>query len=370
MKIYNFLCQPKKMSDAPLSLRQVELQHVYDYEHVAIKMKKDGSYDKEKHPGLTKDVAWLFHFNEVHQKWELAHNNGDSLFESHGWPMHQDRIVAYLSRPDGEIPYQTIQVATYNAQATVPLVAHVDYDPNCACKFPKRDIEGKTYFIVHGFTYKMLVTSALPTTLVDIMVIDGIRLSEIREERARLYNELLESSERHLSVDCEAGVFAVSLLATPMLTFKYDIESDQFVLKEATTSRLFMMYARDKYFVETVKMHIMKFYSDLIPMTPLYARIDNVTLTVSATVLELLHGGAERNDARAALHAYNLEILKARNLLKAKTIQVEGKDGTPEDAQLYFVDVLGATLTRQKELYNATFGKMPCVEVYSFMDEQ
>lgn len=358
------------MNDTSMTLKPIELQYVYDYEHIAIEMKEDGSYDKEIHPGLTKEVAWLFHFSEVDQKWQLAHNGGDSLFESHGWPTHQDKIIEYLSRPGADLPYQTIQVATYNAQAVVPLVAHVDYDPNCACKFPKRVIEGKTYFIVHGFTYKMLVVTALPTSVVDIMIIDGVRLSDIREERARLYNELLESSERHLSIDCEAGIFAVSLLAAPTLTFVYDIERDEFMLKEAATSRLFMMYARDKSFVAAAKAHIMKFYLDLVPTTPLYSRTDNITIVVSATALELLHNGEERREARSALHTYNLEVLNSRDLLKSKTIQVEGKDGTPEDAQLYFVDVLGSTLTRQKELYNATFGKMPSVEVYSFMDEQ
>lgn len=361
-------------ADAELSVKQVPLGELQDYERLAIEVLEGCTYDKEKHPNLTQDIRPLFFSQSLTHEWRLLSDGDDHLFSEHGWPTHRTAIDAFLSRSGADRPHQAFSVHEYNAQAEVPLVPDVDYLVNKPCKLPTWTHKGRQYFIVDCFSYRACVKTAPPDSLVNVITVNGKTMQETNDECQRFYNESMETRVRHLSIHCEAAMFVSAMLARSMLTFVYDLDLDTFTLKSASSSRLFVMYARDKKFIEEVKPTIMKYYLDLVPSTPFYLRHDNVTIEISATLLELAYvqanGQEKRKDALMLLHKYNLDVLNSKDLIKSCRLPLSTESGEIEERQLVFIDILGSDYTKNKNIFISLFEREPCAEFYSFMDEQ
>lgn len=361
------------MSATNVSLKQVPVADVKDYEHVLIEVLEDHTYNKEQHPGLVQESVPLFFSETPEHEWKLITSDNDVLFREHGWPTHREAICAFLSREGGQRPYQGFHISEYNAQAETPLAAGVDYAAQTTCTIPICQVEGKDYFIVDGFTYHFLVKNPPADSLVNIMIVNGKRIGEIKEECQRMYDETMQQVTRHLSVHCEAGVFVAGRLAQPTLTFVYNIDLDVFELKKASSARLFLMYARDKQFIKDMTPTLVEYHTDLAQVSPLCVHHDNLTIEISAVLLELKF--AQREDAStrqneiSLLHKYNLDVLATKNLIKRRTFPFENEAGGIDERELIYLDLSGGQYICHKTLFAKTFGREPQADFYSFADE-
>lgn len=332
-------------ADPKFALARVPLKDVQQNEFIALEITEDGMYDTKKHP--------VMHIrpHPIYQRegdtWKFLSSSNDDLFASVGALKREKAIIAYLNTLTHVQMFADLDIAAYNAQAgDEALVPDVDYMSE-RCLMATVTFDDKSYYAVDTFTYKLCSPSQ--DHEVDVFVFDGKRVPQIEQEEQQRYDELMEKQPRKVSVEGEFGEFIISLLVHDFLVLQYDVESSLYVLKQASTSRLYLLYASDKLFVRDMTPVVLDFQTRHIISSPLYSQVDNVTITISALLLELLHPAPDtRRQQRQALVAHNLEAATVRNLVHI----VEGSEHR-------YISVENGDYQKHAQLFNSVFGRPP-----------
>lgn len=336
----------------------VRLGDVKDNEYIALECLDNGWYDTSQHPRMGVRLTPIYHL--VDGKWTLLSANKDTLFETVGAGKRDREIEQYLASVANGAEYLELNIAEYNQRAAeeLRLVHGVDYEGDHACQLPKMDVGGRNYFIVHAYTYSLFVDDK--ERVVNVVCFDGMRLPDIEVAEQHAYDEMFKDARRRLSVDCEAGVFAASIQARDFLVLQYDVESAVYVPKQAASTRLYLMYAADKAFFAAMTPTVLKFHMDFHTSNVSYTQIDNLTIGISATLLELLCP-QERSVQRAALHAHNVELLRAMGTLR--THQPD------ETVKFEYLDIPQCDYAMFCQAFEQLMGREPQADILLFNDD-
>lgn len=355
-KINLFFLFAKKLSMASESdskprktLTSVSISDLKPNEFVALEVLENGGYDRALHPrmGMRRQPI----FERKPNGWMLLTTYGDELLEKVGWPKRQSAIIAYLDTLLHVVRFADFDVEAYNRQAgEEALVVDVDYKAVDACALSRVDISDKSYYIVDGLTYIYSTPATESDRKVDVISFDGKRVPEIEEEEARIFDEALSKEPRRLFVDCEGGHFVASMMAHDSIVLQYDMESRVYVPKQASATRLYLLYGADKEFFNTMSPDIMRMHVSPVISNSLYSQVDNLTISVSLLLLELLYPDQNRRrQQRDELVAHNLTVLESKGLVSKmrdtefRYIEIEDRD-FDKHRQLFF-EVLGRELS-------------------------
>lgn len=336
------------MSNAiDLALKSIPLRDLHECEHVALEITQSGLYDTNRHPRV--GLPPLPIYERTGDSWRLMCAR-DELFSSVGAAKQADAILAYLATMTHIQLYADFDVDAYNAQAgDNALVPGIDYCPETRCLLNKNTIGGKEYYLVDGITYSRAARGKDPESLVEVVTFNSMRASDIQAEEQRECDELFAKQPCRLSVDCEAAQFAISMIVHDAFVLQCDIEQLLYVLKQASSTRIYLLYAADKAFFAKMSPKVLEFHTSPVSSCDAYTHIDNLTITVSALLLELLHDDQEaRRVEREALVAHNLDVATAKGLVRSMR-------GT----EYRYIELEPANYEHYREAFRAMFNRYP-----------